>query len=112
MLFPVRPGDAAIIPRQFTGTLTAGPVLREYAPLIHGRTAAGEEFDRIGDVIGGTQYGSEPVPNSLTLQERFMQDNPGLLIIELYSGTKPGVMEVVLMVPKSFVDRFGCPPKN
>lgn len=93
MLRPIRPGAAAIIPRQWTGSRTAGPLLRSQGALIGGVTGGGQRFSGLDDTAGNTDLGPGP-------QQVLIDRADGGLYIELVTGRHEGASSVTLAIPK------------
>lgn len=100
MLRPIRPGAAAVIPRQWTGTRAAGPMLRSQGALVGGVTGGGQRFSGLGDTAGNTDLGPDP-------QGVLLGRANGALYIELVTGRHEGFTDVTLAIP---IDSpLGCP---
>jgi len=100
MLRPIRPGAAAIIPRQWTGSRTAGPLLRSQGALVGGVTGGGQRFSGLDDTAGNTDLGSDP-------QQVLIDRADGGLYIELVTGQHEGASSVTLAIPKD--GGLSCP---
>ena len=100
----VRPGSAAVIPRQFPGGGVPGSGrtsdrLRSYSysGQIYGRTAEGQVFFGVYDVMDGKNV----APTAFEAHNEIMARDPGRLIIELPSGYDEGRTTVTITVPGS-----------
>ena len=100
MLRPIRPGAAAIIPRQWTGTRTAGPMLRSQGALVGGVTGGGQQLSGLDDTAGNTDLGPDP-------QGVLLARANGALYIELITGRHEGATTVALAIP--IYSPLGCP---
>jgi RHS repeat-associated protein len=100
MLRPIRRGAAAIIPRQWTGTRTAGPMLRGQGALVGGVTGGGQRFSGLDDTAGNTDLGPDP-------QGVLLDRANGALYIELITGSHEGSTTVTLAIPIG--SPLGCP---
>jgi hypothetical protein len=67
--------------------------LRLYGSQIFGRTAGGQMFSGVTEVIG-----SSVVPN---VRGRLESLNPGAILLELVNGKDEGVSSVTLHLPKA-----------
>ena len=100
MLRPIRSGAAAIIPRQWTGSRTAGPLLRSQGALVGGVTGGGQIFSGLDDTAGNTDIGPDP-------QQTLIDRADGGLYIELVTGQHEGTSSVTLAIPKD--GGLSCP---
>lgn len=92
MLRPIRPGAAAIIPRQWTGSKTAGPLLRSGGLSVTGQTGGGQQFRGLDDTAGNLALGPDP-------QAVLLDRADGSLYIELVTGRHEGRTTVTLTIP-------------
>lgn len=100
MLRPIRSGAAAIIPRQWTGTRTAGPMLRIQGAVVGGVTGGGQRFTGLDDTAGNLNLGPDP-------QGVLLDRADGALYVELVTGRHEGMTTVTLAIP---IDSpLGCP---
>lgn len=100
MLRPIRSGAVAIIPRQWTGTRTAGPMLRREGALVGGVTGGGQRFSGLDDTAGNMHLGPDP-------QGVLLDRADGALFVELVTGWHEGMTTVTLAIP---IDSpLGCP---
>jgi RHS repeat-associated protein len=100
-LVPVGADSAAVIPRQFTGQLAAGPVMRSIGASAWGITGEGQMFRGFTDTVGHARIGS-----AQQAQDRIMARAPGRLVVELVSGRHEGITAISLVIPET---PFGCP---
>ena len=100
MLRPIRSGAAAIIPRQWTGSRTAGPTLRDQGAMVGGVTGGGQRFAGLDDTAGNSDLGPDP-------QGVLLNRANGALYIELITGNHEGATAVTLAIPIN--SPLGCP---
>ena len=93
-LVPVRAGSAAVIPRQFTGELPAGPVMRAIGKGAFGWTSGMQSFHGFTDTIGHLALGS-----ARQAQSEIMARAPGQFVIELVTGHAEDNSFVTLSLP-------------
>jgi len=79
-------GSAAIIPRQFTGQFTAGPLMRSIGAstfgTVTGPNGATESFNTLTQTVGNAALGT-----ALQAQNIIMARDPGALVVEIVGGT-------------------------
>lgn len=100
MLRPIRPGAAAIIPRQWTGTRTAGPLLRIGGASVFGWTGGGQLIMGLDDTAGNLDLGPDP-------QSVLLERAGGSLYVELVNGRHEGITTVTIILPPG--SNLTCP---
>jgi len=93
-LTPVRAGSAAIIPRQFTNVLPAGPQMRRIGAGAFGFTQGGQMFFGFTDTVGHSALGSAEQAQNI-----IMARHPEQLILELITGHAEDNSAVILSLP-------------
>jgi RHS repeat-associated protein len=90
---PITRNSAAIIPRQFTGELTVGPVMRGIGRGAFGSTQGGQWFSTFTDAINEASI----APSAQQAQDIIMARAPGALVIEIVGGRDEGTKSNVLL---------------
>jgi uncharacterized protein RhaS with RHS repeats len=100
----VQAGSAAVIPQQFGGSKGG---LTPYIGQISGRTAGGQSFNGVSDVIGG----KSPTPGT-NVRDALQALYPGLPIIELPTGRDEGIVDIEITVPNGLPCPVGTVEQN